>query len=133
MLRLLLSSVQEMKRKIVIVLVLVLCGVLVARHILYRKLEASQLELDLATLAQITDGSISHELRWGRIFVTTRDKFRDGHVHLLHHPGVSKRDALKIVTEKETELRQKKPNGIGPPLAGRPSHPTERTDRVLGE
>jgi hypothetical protein len=24
-------------------------------------------------------------------------------------------------------------NGIGSPLAGTPSHPTERTDRVLGE
>ena len=101
-----------MRKRILIITVCVLAaiGVVAGRHIFYSKLESSQRRLDLAVLERITDGTISHELRLGRIFVTTVDKFGDGHIHLLHHPDISKRDALRIVQEKETELRRKKPN-----------------------
>jgi len=101
-----------MKRRIVIIIacVLAVIGILAGRYMFYRNLESSHRRLDLALLERITDGTISHELRWGRIFVTTVDKFGDGHIHLLHHPGISKRDALRIVQKTEAELKQRKPN-----------------------
>jgi hypothetical protein len=105
-------SVQEMKRRIFIIIacVLAVIGIVAGRHMFYRNLEFSQRRLDLAVLERITDGTISHELRWGRIFVTTVDRFGDGHIHLLHHSDISKRDALRMVQEKEAELKQRKPN-----------------------
>jgi hypothetical protein len=101
-----------MRKRICIITACVLAtiGAVAGRHMFYSKLESSQRRLELAVLERISEGTISHELRWGRIFVTTVDRFGDGHIHLLHHPNISKREALRTVQAKEALLKQRKPN-----------------------
>jgi len=97
------------KRKVIVISVCLaaVLGAAFARHAFYSSMESTYRRLDLTTLERITDGSVSHEMRWGRIFVTIVDRFDDAHLQLLHHAGVSKRRALQIVAEKETELKRR--------------------------
>ena len=95
------------KTAVIAVCLAVALGIAFVRHAFHSKMESPYRRGDLATLERMAAGSVSHELRWGRIFVTTVDRFGDAHFHLLHHSGVSQRRALQIVEEKETELRRK--------------------------
>ncbi len=61
--------------------------------------------LSLQVVQNLKDGKItSYEVRSGKIVVTMFDKYGDGHVHILDHSGVSKEEALQILSQKQAEL-----------------------------
>lgn len=55
-------------------------------------------------LESIHDGQISFEEKHGEIFVHVIDRFQDGHIYQLDHPGISNEQTLEILKAKQVEL-----------------------------
>jgi hypothetical protein len=64
--------------------------------------------LSIATVQKIDSGSIDFEEEQGKIIVRVTDKFRDSHIHILDHDGMTKADALAILEAKQAELKGEK-------------------------
>lgn len=98
-----------MKKKIILgvsAAILLLAGVLYLLDTM--RLGGIYGKLDLITLQAISDGSITYEARWGRILVSVTDRPGHSHVYLLDHPNVSYRQAVRIVEEKQIQLKTKR-------------------------
>jgi len=65
-------------------------------------------ELELVKVEAMVDGHItSYEVREDQIWVTVSDRYRDAHIYLLKHEGVSREEALERLAKKKAELEKK--------------------------
>ncbi len=65
---------------------------------------SSAFPMSVTALEQIHDGQISFEEKHGEIFVHVTDRYQDGHIHRIDHPGMSKEQALERLKAKQVEL-----------------------------
>jgi len=72
-----------------------------------RRLYATELTEDLATLEKMSHGHISrYGVRDGEIWVTVIDRQGYDHLHHLKHNGLSQGEALERVAQKKAQLRK---------------------------
>ena len=88
------------------------CAVVIAVGLQACKLDAGGFPLDVTTLREINSGSIEFEKKHGRIFVRVIDKYRDCHIHVFNHEGMTKAEALALLKEKQKELKTKESEQI---------------------
>lgn len=92
------------KKNILIVCVLAVLVSLIIVVINGVTAKPTGLPLSLQTVRNLKEGSLSHEVRNGKIMVTVVDKSGDCHVHILHHSEVSQQEALLVLSQKQAEL-----------------------------
>jgi len=63
--------------------------------------------LALVEVEMMKEGKINdYEVKYGKIIVSVRDKYRDSHIHIISHKGVSREEAMKVQSRKKAELEK---------------------------